>query len=232
MTALHELERRARGAPLLQVAFDGWWEHAAAAALPTSPEEADRLLGSPGRDDVAVEVLRPGPPVVFVGARFGGADGPPLRQLAARADWTPTRALELLAPGPLGPAVRAELGAVNAWRSIRPLPLALDAQPAAIARALADRPRLATCTVPVALEVVHDQPHEAWWAIEVSVPRGRGHEVRVERVSEALGWVVHRVPGPDAHDDDPRRRTPQPNPVAGDPINPNPKPPPRDRRRT
>jgi len=189
MAALRELERRARGAPLLQVAFDGWWERAASVAPPTSPSEADRLLERPEADDVAVEVLWPGPPVVFVGARFARADRPPLRELAARADWTPSRALELLASGPLGPAVRAELGAVNAWRSVGPLPLALDAHPAAIARALADRPQLATCRVPVALEVVHEHPREAWWAIEVSVAPAGAHEVRLERVTEALGWI-------------------------------------------
>jgi hypothetical protein len=189
MTALHKLERRARGAPLLQVAFDGWWERAAVAALPAAPEEADRLLERSGADDVAVEVLWPGPPVVFVGARFDRADRPPLRELAGRADWTPSRALELLASGPLGPAVRAELGAVNAWRSVGPVALELDAQPAAVERALAGRPQLASCRAPVALEVVHAQPREAWWAVEVSGPRGGGQQVRLERVSEALGWI-------------------------------------------
>jgi hypothetical protein len=76
---LVDIERDVRGAPLLQVAVDGWWEDAATVELP-AVEEAGRLLEGLSGSDVAVEVLWPGPPIVFVGARFGSVRRPPLRR--------------------------------------------------------------------------------------------------------------------------------------------------------
>lgn len=175
---------------MVQVAVDGWWEDAIAVPLPASATELHGLLDALGSDDVAVEMLWPGPPVVFAGARFGSLDVPPLTDITATADWTPSRALALLASGPLGPPVRAELGAVNAWRTVGSLHLELDASPAAIERALADRPRLATCSHPVALEIVHAHPREAWWAIEVSARQGDLHVVQVERASAVLRSIA------------------------------------------
>jgi hypothetical protein len=188
---LVEIERAARGAPLLQVAVDGWWERAVAVQLPAAAKQTDRLLEALSAGDAAVEVLWSGPPIVFVGARFGSVGRPPLREIAARADWTPSGALRVLASGPLGPPVRAELGAVNAWRSVGSLPLAIDVEPAAIERALVDRPDLACCHRPVALEVAHQNAREAWWGIQVSVRRHDGsHEIRVERVAELLRSIT------------------------------------------
>jgi hypothetical protein len=139
-----EIDRAARGTPQLQVAVDGWWEHANTAPLPLT------------------------------------------REIAARSGWTPSQALETLAGGPLGPPVRAELGAVNAWRSVEPLPLPIGADAAAIEAALADRTDLARCHRPVALEIVHQKPRQAWWAIEVSSHQAGMHQVRVERVAQLL----------------------------------------------
>jgi hypothetical protein len=184
-SSAQEVEHAASGVPVLQVAVDGWWERAASAALPGSAEDVERLLEAAGTGEAAVEVLWPGPPVVFVGARFARGR-PPLRELAARADWSPSQALRALAGGPLGPPVRAELGAFNAWRSLGPLRLALDATAPAVRQALARRPDLAHCPRPVALEIAHDRPREAWWAIEVSVPRDAAHAVSADRVAQLL----------------------------------------------
>lgn len=189
-----EVERAASGRPVLQIAIDGWWERAeiiplpfedarespAGIAAPTAGEVIAAADDAPGdraavgeviaaAGERAVEVLWPGPPVVFVGARFRG-ERPPLAELGARADWTPATALEVLAGGALGPAVRAELGAVNAWRTVGPLPVRLDATADDLAQDLAARPDLAHCPHPVALEVVYEANREAWWAIEVSEP--------------------------------------------------------------
>lgn len=177
-----EVERAASGQPILQIAVDGWWERANTIPLPF---EDVTLAAGDAAGECAVEVLWPGPPVVFVGARFRG-ERPPLAALGARGDWTPATALDMLATGALGPAVRAELGAVNAWRSVGPLPVRLDATAEDLARELAARPDLAPCRHPVALEVVHEAKHEAWWAIEVSARGDAGHEVVAGRVVRAL----------------------------------------------
>jgi hypothetical protein len=181
-----EVDQAARGAPQLQVAADGWWERAQVARLPVPSDRLDELLDAPGAREVAVEVVWWGPPVVFVGAPVDRARRAPVRRIAARADWTPSEALAILAGGPPGPPVRAELGAVNAWRSVGPLSLALDSDSAAIESALAGRPDLARCERPVALELVHERLGRAWWAIEVSSPRAGRHEVRVELVARLL----------------------------------------------
>jgi hypothetical protein len=181
-----EVDRAARGAPQLQVAADGWWERAQVASLPLPPGGVERLLEAPGATEVAVEVIWWGPPVVFVGAVVDRVARRSLRRIAARADWTPSEALDVLAGGPPGPPVRAELGAVNAWRSVGPLPLTVDADAAAIEAALAGRRDLARCHLPVALELVHESPRRAWWAIEVSARRAGRHHVRVERVAQLL----------------------------------------------
>jgi hypothetical protein len=171
---------------------DGWWEYASAVQLPAMTE-VDRLLEGRSERELAVEVLWSGPPIVFVGARFGSGSRPPLREIAARGDWTPSQALRILAGGPLGPPVRAELGAVNAWRSVGSLPLEIDARAGAIKGALVRRADLACCRRPIALEVVHEHPREAWWAIEVSVRHDETHRVRVERVAELLRSTTERA---------------------------------------
>lgn len=94
--------------------MDDWRERATTLPLPATRARAARLLDGFAGAEVAVEVLWPGPPIVFVGARFRSPDRPSLEQLTVRADWGPAEALGQLARGPLGPPVRAELGAVDA----------------------------------------------------------------------------------------------------------------------
>jgi hypothetical protein len=180
------IDRAARGRPLLQVAAHGRWESADVAPLPLTRESVDEVLYRLGAPEVAVEVLWPGPPAVFVGARVAGGDRPRLGRLAARSDWTPTRALQVLAGGPLGPPVHAELGAINAWRSVGAVPIGLDADAATIASALAGRADLALCHRPVALEILSEEPRQAWWAIEVSSREAGAHRVRVDQVVRLL----------------------------------------------
>jgi hypothetical protein len=139
---------------------------------------------------LAVEVLRPGPPIVFVGARVGRDDQLKLRVVGASDDWLPSQLREAVVGGPLGSALRAELGAINAWRSVGPLQLALDASISAVRDALSGRVDLLRCSHPVALEITHRQPREGWWAIEVSDREGTTHVVDVEKVVNALGWVT------------------------------------------
>jgi hypothetical protein len=184
-----EIDRAADGAPLLQVAVDGWWEQAAKVELPTLANVAGRLLeGLPSTGDIAVEMLWPGPPIVFVGARLPSISvaSALLDEVAGGDGWVPTLALEMLADGPLGPPIRAELGAVNAWRSVGPLQLNPDASVAAVESALTSRPELARCRLPVALEVVHQYRREAWWAIEVSSRDNGMHNVRAARTAQLL----------------------------------------------
>ena len=166
--------------PILQLAADGSWEDALSAPLPAAPAAVDRLLERVLADagaDVAAELLWEGPPIVFVGARFGLDEARELRDrlraLAPRAEVTPPVAVELLAGGPLGPPVRAELGAVNAWKTIQPLRLPLECSEQEIEARLAERPDLAGSGLPLALEVVHDRPREAWTATELAQPSAR-----------------------------------------------------------
>ena len=88
-----EIERAARGAATLQIAVKGWWEHAEAVELPPAAHDADVLIEGAGLSDLSVEVLWPRPPIVFVGGHFENSVRPPLREIAARGDWTPWQAL-------------------------------------------------------------------------------------------------------------------------------------------
>jgi hypothetical protein len=179
----------ARGAPLLQVAVDGWWERAIGLWLPTTTREAAGLLLTAGARELGVEVLWPGPPIVFVGACFAASDRPPVCEIAMRHEWTPTQALKILVGDSLGAPLRAELGAINAWRSVGPLPLALDAVAAAIESKLLERADLMFCGHPVALEVQFESPRRAWCAIEVSARHGDKHVVDVDEVAGLLRSV-------------------------------------------
>jgi hypothetical protein len=146
----------------------------------------DELLAAVRETNVAVEVLWPGPPIIFVGARAASIGHLPLREIAARHDRMPSQALEILADGPLRAAVRAELGVVNAWQSVGPLPVRIDADARALEVALASRMDLACCDRPVALEIVHQGAREPWWAIEVSSRALGVHRVRLTRVLQLL----------------------------------------------
>jgi hypothetical protein len=161
--------------------------------LPVPASDVDELIEHViPSTDLAVEVLWPGPPIVFVGARVDRTDEPTLRQIATSGGGPPSRVLEALVGSPLGPATRAELGAINAWRSVGPLPLALAASVSVVREALSNRADLRNCSHPVALEVTHRQPREGWWAIEVSERVDAAHVVDVEKVVEVLHYAAHR----------------------------------------
>jgi hypothetical protein len=183
---LVDLDRAARGTPQLQVATHGRWELAETAPLPLTSGGVGGMVEALAGTEVAVEVLWPGPPIVFVGARASSIDRLPVREIAARRDRTPSQALRILADSRLGTAVRAELGAVNAWQSVGPLPVQIDADALALETALASRLDLACCDRPVALEIVHHGARQAWWAIEVSSREAGTHRVRVARVVQLL----------------------------------------------
>jgi hypothetical protein len=118
---LAEIERATRGPPLLQVAVEGRGDRAVVVRLPLPVKEADKLLEGLGTNDLAVDVLWSRPPIVFVGARNVDRWLVAPGEIAGRGEWTPSEALKVLAGGSLGPPVRAELGAVNAWHSVGPV---------------------------------------------------------------------------------------------------------------
>lgn len=173
---------------MLQVALDGRWEEATELPLPLIPETAERLLTEllAESDDVALELLWPGPPIVFVGARLAPGDRFPVHLLVNAEPWIPTRVLGVLGgTRPVVP-VAAVLGAVNAWKSLRPLDLPVPTNGAGVARALRSRPDIAECPRPVALEVVYRAAREAWWGIEVSDRVDDRHVVTPPRVTGVL----------------------------------------------
>jgi len=181
------IDGAAHGRPVLQFAVGGRWERAHLWPLPVPGSDVDELIDRAGRvTGAAVEVLWPGPPIVFVGARVDRSGELMLREVAANDGWPPSQVLQTLAGSPLGPAARAELGAINAWQSVGPLPLALDASVLVVGNALSSRVDLMRCSHPVALEVTHLQPREGWWAIEVSEREGTAHVVNLEKVVEVL----------------------------------------------
>jgi hypothetical protein len=88
--------------------------------------------------------------------------------------------LAALAGGPPADLRHVEVGAANAWRSVGPLRLwtrGQDRPPAAAAARLNERPALARCIAPVALEVTFGRPRECWIGVEVSEPSADGHVV-------------------------------------------------------
>jgi hypothetical protein len=181
------------GAPTLQLSTRGDWERARTLSLPASVELIEGLVDELRADsppDLAAELLWPGPPVVFVGARFELGEAARFRScvrtLGARHGWEPAEALTALAGGLPGPPVRAELGAVNAWRSVGPLEIALDQPASAVGDAVAQRADLIASPYPLALEIIHDRPREAWWAVEVSERSPGVQRVDVERVARLL----------------------------------------------
>jgi hypothetical protein len=176
-------------ARIIQVAVAGRWEEARSIDMPTDPGSARSLVrdaGAPGAD-VAVEAEWLGHPLVFVGARRAQEDAPEERRLeddvARLAELDPVEpavALAALAGGPPAELRHVELGAANAWRSVGPMRLWTKGDsrpPASTAARLHERPTLARCIAPVALEVTFGRPRECWIGVEVSEPSADGHVV-------------------------------------------------------
>ena len=181
-----ELDRTAVGSAVIQVATDGLWERAQSVSLAASRGDVDELLKASDSADVALEVLWPGPPIVFVGTRAAGAVRRRVYEIAARPDPPPSQVLTVLAGGTLGPPEAAEIGAVNAWQSMGPLAIGIDAGAATISRALDGRIDLVDCAHPLALEISHGQPGAVWWAVEVSREGAGGRPPRRDQIAAAV----------------------------------------------
>lgn len=174
--------------------------------MPTDPGSARSLVRGVGAfdADVAVEVEWLGHPLMFVGARRAperAADHARFEEDVARvAELDPVEpavALATLAGGPPTELSHVELGACNAWRSVGPMRLWTRGQdpPGAgeVAR-LSERPTLARCIAPVALEVSFSRPRECWVGVEVSEPSAEGHVVAATTLTAMIERLFAVVP--------------------------------------
>ena len=167
-----QLDAWASGHPFLQLAVDGWWENARVLQVPSTLGALAGWTAGLCLDDlidVAVEVLWPGPPVVFVGGRYRNGEVPPLQMLAQHPGLSPTSALDALGTSGRQCVVTAELGVINRWKTCGPLPIPLNSSPCDLERLLAGRPDLVQGGGPLALEVASIGSRELWWAVEVGV---------------------------------------------------------------
>lgn len=176
----------------MQVAADGCWEEAV--ILGSDGDGASPLdaLAARASHDLAVEVLWPGPPTTFVGARFWLDERDDLRAALCTLRGrrlTATQALQLLSGDALGAAIRVELGAVNAWHSVGPVVLADERGWREPAGALTHRSDLVRCRHPVALEVTHAGERETWYAVQVSGSGKAVHVVDLGRVRALIAEV-------------------------------------------
>jgi hypothetical protein len=186
--------------PVLQIAADGAWESAAVLPVTTDPPAAAGVVervAAAARHDVAIEVLWPGE--LFVGVRWGLAEVAealaavrrvsPLA-VASAAGSAVSALVSLLGIVPNGVPELAELGAVNAWSSTRPLtlwrrgdPLGLDTE---MDQTLRTRPDLTQCHHPVALEIAASDPRPWWVGIVVSTAIGSVHRLDRRLLDDAL----------------------------------------------
>ena len=183
---------------IVQVAVAGRWEEARGVEMPSEEAVLRRLVREAcERDvDVAAEYEWLGHPLVFVGARRGHGE-PDARatfedrvvRVAALSPSDPGLALATLAGGPPADMSHIELGAANAWQSVGPMrlwPSGSDAVDGEISNRLGERPELARCVAPVALEVAFASPCECWIGVEVSQPSGGSHIVAPATVRALL----------------------------------------------
>ncbi len=187
-------------ARIIQVAAAGRWEQARSIDLPTDPGSARSLVRDAGAPDadVAVEAEWLGHPLVFVGARRAHEPAAETRfeddvaRLVELDPVEPAVALATLAGGVPAELRHVELGAANAWRSVGPMRIWTSGEKppsAATAARLDERPTLARCIAPVALEVTFSGPRECWIGVEVSEPSDDGHVV----APETLGAMIERL---------------------------------------
>jgi hypothetical protein len=149
---------------------------------------------------VAAEFEWMGHPLVFVGARRSeeelgdhAAFEDDVVRIAELDPSDPARALSTLAGGPPAAACHIELGAANAWRSVGPMRLWTDTEgqaAGAVAARLDERPALARCVAPVALEVAFAHPRECWIGVEVSTPSAGAHAVDPADVQALLDRLL------------------------------------------
>jgi hypothetical protein len=95
----------------------------------------------------------------------------------------------LLGSTPAAEPDLAEMGAVNAWRSIGPLILWRRGEMLMrerVDQAIAARPDLSECTHPVAVELAAATPRACWIGVTVSEPPGRHHHVNHDVLYDVL----------------------------------------------
>lgn len=187
--ALHQGRSTADSARIIQAAAGGRWEEARNVNMPTDPASARSLVREAGAPDadVAVEVEWLGHPLMFVGVRCAGEDAEArarfeedVARVAELDPVEPALALVTLAGGTPSEMDHVEVGAAGAWKSVGPMRIWTRGQnppTAAAAVQLDERPTLARCIAPVALEVTFSRPRECWIGVEVSEPCADGHVV-------------------------------------------------------
>jgi len=175
------------GTPVLQLAANGRWESAEILPMGSDPSEAANIADRLGRDArfLAMEVMWPGE--MFVGTGWPAAHRaeaePAAERVLRTVPSTPDAALAALLGEPAAETIEAaELGAVNAWMSVGPLPLWERGGTVDFA-ALDARPDLLACTHPVALEFRLGGPRPQWAAVVVSSLDGSVHRIDLDRLA-------------------------------------------------
>jgi hypothetical protein len=176
----------------VQLAADGEWESCRRTPLAALDGDAGsallRSVAGTARHDVGLEVWWPGHG--FIGVRWTLHESDEavagLERLLEAAPADPVGLLEAAAGGPLGPVSFAEVGAVNAWRSIGPQIVWRRDCPIDVATSLRRRPDLMSCRFPVAVEFAADTPRPVWLAVEVSAFDGARHRLDEHRLGKCL----------------------------------------------
>jgi hypothetical protein len=158
-------------------------------------------VATAAKHDVAIEVLWSGQ--LFVGVRWGLGEVDEVVaaikrirswMLAPRTRSAKSALVSLLGVVPQGAPDFAELGAVNAWSSTRPLTLwrrrGLVELSTDVDEALSSRPDLVECPAPVALEIAASHPRPWWIGTVVSTPIGSVHRLDRRLLDEALARGV------------------------------------------
>jgi len=178
----------------VQLAADGAWEDCRRAPLATLDADAGRALlrevTRTASRDVALEVWWPGHG--FIGVRWTLDESAEavagLERLLAAPAVDPAGLIDAAAGGPIGPVSFAEVGAVNAWRSVGPQ-IVWRRDCGIDVAALHRRPDLTSCRRPVAVEFSADLPRPLWLALEISRPEGNRHLLDEHRLGEYLAAV-------------------------------------------
>lgn len=189
--------------PVLQIAADGHWETATSVNLAegrASALEAVEQVARAAQHDIAVEIMWPTQAICGVRwtvDRWNEAAGRTGHAYdALTTGHTAEAALfALLGSAPSAMVEFAELGAVNAWRSVGPVALWHQGEELSeemIDTALRRRPDIESCGYPLSVELAVTNPLPCWVGVYVSVPHGQVHHLD----RQALHAVFDRaIPG-------------------------------------